>query len=68
MIIFYKTQKLKEIQSFYQGKMGMNLWLDQGSCLIFEKGNQRIAYRLGFQHTGFKIRVKRGSKLCDRRG
>lgn len=48
MIIFYKTQKLKEIQSFYQGKMGMNLWLDQGSCLIFEKGN----LKLGFCNSG----------------
>ncbi len=44
MIIFYKTQKLKEIQSFYQGKMGMNLWLDQGSCLIFEKGNLKLGF------------------------
>ncbi len=44
MIIFYKTQKLEEIQSFYQGKMGMNLWLDQGSCLIFEKGKVKLGF------------------------
>ena len=43
-IIFYKTNDLDKIQSFYQEKLGFNLWLDQGSCKILKGKNLLIGF------------------------
>lgn len=32
------------MQAFYQGKMGMNLWRDQGKCVILERGNMKLGF------------------------
>jgi catechol-2,3-dioxygenase len=38
-IVFMKTKNLEKVSKFYQHKIGMKLWQDQGKCKIFEKGN-----------------------------
>ncbi|MCK4766702.1 MAG: VOC family protein [Candidatus Aminicenantes bacterium] len=38
-IVFFKTQKLKELQSFYVEQVGCTLWLDQGGCIILRHGS-----------------------------
>ncbi len=45
-IVFMKTKNLEKVSNFYQHKIGMKLWQDQGKCKIFEKGN----LQLGFCH------------------
>jgi hypothetical protein len=34
-ICFFKSESLKKIKEFYLNRIGMKLWLDQGSCVIF---------------------------------
>ncbi|ACL70072.1 nitroreductase family protein [Halothermothrix orenii] len=46
-IVFFKTTRLEEIKKFYQDRIGMDLWLDQGQCLIFEKGNLQLGFCKG---------------------
>ena len=43
-IVFKKTKDLETITDFYQNQLGMNLWLDQGECKIFEKGNLQLGF------------------------
>lgn len=43
-LIFYGTQKLPEISEYYGKGMGMELWLDQGSCRIYRKGNLLLGF------------------------
>ena len=43
-IIFFGTQKIKELKEFYINQVGCELWLDQRDCLIFRHGN----FLLGF--------------------
>lgn len=43
-IVFFGTQKLKELKKFYLDQVGCELWLDQRDCLIFRHGN----FLLGF--------------------
>ncbi len=38
-LIFFKTKKLKELKEFYMNRVGATLWMDQGDCQIFRKGN-----------------------------
>ena len=43
-IVFYKTKNLDKLESFYTEKIGMDLWLNQDSCLIFKKGNILLGF------------------------
>ncbi|MFO7815889.1 MAG: nitroreductase family protein [Halanaerobiales bacterium] len=43
-IVFMKTKNLKQISKFYQEELGMELWQDQGRCMIFEKGNLQLGF------------------------
>lgn len=43
-IIFFKTANLARIKEFYEGKLGMKLWKDQGKCLIFTQGNMQLGF------------------------
>jgi glyoxylate reductase len=43
-IIFFKTADLKRIGDFYERYLGMQLWLDQGKCRIYEHGNLRLGF------------------------
>ena len=43
-IVFFKTQNLEQIKTFYIDKMGCRLWLDQGDCLILRHGNQLVGF------------------------
>ncbi|MGM0445101.1 MAG: nitroreductase family protein [Bacillota bacterium] len=43
-IVFMKTKMLDELSTFYKEKLGMDLWLDQEQCKIFEKGNLQIGF------------------------
>lgn len=43
-IVFMKTKNLEKVSKFYQNKIGMELWQDQGKCKIFEKGNLQLGF------------------------
>ncbi|MCF8000339.1 MAG: nitroreductase family protein [Halanaerobiales bacterium] len=43
-IVFMKTKDLEKISTFYQDKIGMELWQDQEQCKIFEKGNLQLGF------------------------
>jgi nitroreductase len=41
-ILFLNTPDLDGIRKFYQAKIGMTLWLDQGECVILKHGNLMV--------------------------
>ncbi len=43
-IVFFKTQKLPELKTFYLEKVGCQLWMDQEDCLIFKFGNMLFGF------------------------
>lgn len=43
-IVFLKTRCLDDLSEFYLGKLGMDLWLDQGGCRIFQSGNLILGF------------------------
>jgi glyoxylate reductase len=43
-IIFFKTTNLTLIKEFYEGKLGLKIFKDQGKCVIFEHGNMRLGF------------------------
>ena len=43
-IIFFKTGNLQQIQDFYMSRIGMNLWLDQGGCVILKHENLLLGF------------------------
>lgn len=38
-IVFFKTQKLEEMKTFYMEEVGASMWMDQGDCVILRFGN-----------------------------
>ncbi|HUU44230.1 MAG TPA: nitroreductase family protein [Acidobacteriota bacterium] len=38
-IVFMKSKQLATLHEFYVSRIGCQLWLDQGDCLIFRHGN-----------------------------
>ena len=38
-IVFMKTKRLEELREFYMTRIGCQLWLDQGDCLILRHDN-----------------------------
>jgi len=43
-LTFHRTEKYKEVLSYYKEKIKMSVWLEQGGCTILQKGN----FLLGF--------------------
>lgn len=43
-IIFFRTENLEEITRFYCEKIGAELWLDQGGCVILTHGNLLVGF------------------------
>lgn len=43
-ILFFKTKDLKATSEFYLGRLGMQLWLDQGGCQIYASGNLLLGF------------------------
>lgn len=43
-IVFFKSKDLRMMRDFYQNKLGMKLWLDQGKCLIFSHLGMLIGF------------------------
>jgi nitroreductase len=43
-IVFLHTSNLEGIKAFYQTRIGMRLWLDQGECVILEHGNLLLGF------------------------
>ena len=43
-IIFFKTVNLAKIREFYEGRLGLKLWKDQGKCLIFAHGSLKLGF------------------------
>ncbi|MCB5229049.1 MAG: nitroreductase [Candidatus Cloacimonetes bacterium] len=46
-IIFLRSKQLDVITSFYQKKIGMNVWLEQGGCQILQDGNLLLGFCAG---------------------
>lgn len=46
-IIFFTTEDLEKIKDFYISEVGCELWLDQGTCLIFRYGNLLLGFCQG---------------------
>ncbi len=44
--IFLKTQKIKDIESFYAEKIGMRMWLRQEDCMILRHENLLLGFCL----------------------
>lgn len=47
-IVFLPCRDLEVVRSFYSGILGLDLTLDQGSCLIFRIGSSRAGGYWGF--------------------
>jgi nitroreductase len=43
-IIFFKTQMLDELKSFYLRQVGCTLWLEQADCIILKHGNMLFGF------------------------
>ena len=46
-IIFFKTKILQKLYMFYINEIGCQLWLDQGTCQIYEFGNMLLGFCTG---------------------
>ncbi|MFX0145991.1 MAG: nitroreductase family protein [Candidatus Hodarchaeota archaeon] len=43
-LIFLPTSDLRAAITFYQSKLGMDLWLDQGDCAVLQHGNLLLGF------------------------
>jgi nitroreductase len=43
-IVFFRSAQLETLRTFYGKELGMELWLDQGECLIFRHGNLLLGF------------------------
>ncbi len=43
-LIFLPTSDLRATINFYQSKLGMDLWLDQGDCAVMQHGNLLLGF------------------------
>jgi nitroreductase len=43
-IVFFRSAQLEILRTFYAKELGMELWLDQGECLIFRHGNLLLGF------------------------
>lgn len=43
-LIFLPTSDLRTTITFYQSKLGMDLWLDQGDCAVLQHGNLLLGF------------------------
>ena len=43
-LIFLPTSDLRAIVTFYQSRLGMDLWLDQGDCAVMQHGNLLLGF------------------------
>jgi len=43
-IVFFETANLALIREFYQNKLALDVFKDQGRCLIFELGNMKLGF------------------------
>ncbi|TFG09644.1 VOC family protein [Candidatus Thorarchaeota archaeon] len=43
-IVFLRTEILSEIVEFYQSRIGMEMWLDQGDCKILRYDNLLLGF------------------------
>ncbi len=43
-ITFFQTEDLEEVKDFYMDKIGMEMWVDQGACIILQHGNMLLGF------------------------
>lgn len=43
-IIFFATKKFAETKAFYGQILGLDLWLDQGGCIIYRSDNLLLGF------------------------
>jgi hypothetical protein len=46
-LVFFNTTMLSELKRFYRDEVGCEMWLDQGSCLVFRYGNLLFGFCQG---------------------
>ena len=51
-LIFFKTGDLELVRKFYIERMGMELWHDQGMCIILRHGNLLLGFCQGERDAG----------------
>lgn len=43
-IVFFRTKQPKALRDFYVGKVGMDVWLEQEDCTIYQHGNLLLGF------------------------
>ena len=43
-IVFFKTQHIEDLETFYTGKIDMQVWLRQDDCIILRHGNLLLGF------------------------
>ncbi|MBD3157644.1 MAG: VOC family protein [Candidatus Lokiarchaeota archaeon] len=43
-IVFFRTERLSEIEEFYEERIGMNIWLEQPGCTILSYDNLLLGF------------------------
>ncbi|HNQ43482.1 MAG TPA: nitroreductase family protein [Candidatus Cloacimonadota bacterium] len=43
-IVFLKTAQYARIKEFYGGYLGLPVWLDQGTCIVYQSDNQLLGF------------------------
>ena len=43
-IVFFSTKQPMALRDFYVGKVGMNVWLEQEDCTIYQQGNLLLGF------------------------
>ncbi len=43
-IIFFKTQMMEDLKSFYTDEVGCEIWMEQGGCVILKAGNMLFGF------------------------
>ena len=43
-IVFFSSKNLKNMKKFYRDRLGVDLWKDQGRCIIFDNEGFKFAF------------------------
>ena len=43
-IVFFRTEQPMALRDFYVGKVGMDVWLEQEDCTIYQQGNLLLGF------------------------
>jgi predicted lactoylglutathione lyase len=43
-IVFFRSKIMENLRDFYINQAGMQMWVDQGACIILQSGNQLLGF------------------------